>query len=487
MASGSGRGWSSWAPGALNIKILPWFVGPCAALLGTLALATAFLWIRPADALPSFAAQTGAPCSACHVGGFGPQLTPFGISFRANGYTLGGGSEWARFPFNLFSLVVSPSFQSDATAQPTAPTGYGTNNFLNVLGSGTSVFIAGGHSFDGNFGIGGFEQWGLSYVPGESLTGSEATSDLKLTKPLTLGNHSLLLGFDFTNTPSGGDPFNSLYNGFQFPYLTPFVGPTPAASPAISALGTTVYGMSLSGFYDNHFFAEAGLYQTWSTSFLNTMNIAPSSLGSIAGTAPYIRIADQHTWGSNYLEIGGALMYIPLQQVPGVANPSLQNNYLDWGLDATYQRTIGPDTLALTSNILFERQNLDASATIGSNASDWLDQFRIASSYYWNNTYGLTLAFTSTYGSTDPGLYTNGLPLTNSVNGSPNSQAIIAQIDWTPYGKDTASPGYPWLNVRIGLQYIYYLRFNGGTTNYDGSGRNASDNDTILLFTWWAF
>jgi hypothetical protein len=30
---------------------------------------------EPARAVPSFAAQTGEPCSACHVGGFGPQLT----------------------------------------------------------------------------------------------------------------------------------------------------------------------------------------------------------------------------------------------------------------------------------------------------------------------------------------------------------------------------------------------------------------------------
>jgi len=78
-------------------------------------------------------------------------------------------------------------------------------------------------------------------------------------------------------------------------------------------------------------------------------------------------------------------------------------------------------------------------------------------------------------------------PLTGSASGSPNSQAIIAQIDWTPFGSDTTHAGFPWLNVRIGLQYTYYLQFNGGTTNYDGFGRNASDNNSIFLFTWWAF
>ncbi|MEY2843118.1 MAG: hypothetical protein RI920_1155, partial [Pseudomonadota bacterium] len=31
-----------------------------------------------AHAVPSFARQTGQDCAACHVGAFGPQLTPYG-------------------------------------------------------------------------------------------------------------------------------------------------------------------------------------------------------------------------------------------------------------------------------------------------------------------------------------------------------------------------------------------------------------------------
>ena len=473
--------------GLLNTNILRACVGLRSALFGVLALAIAFLWISPANALPSFAAQVGVECAACHVGGFGPQLRPFGMLFRAEGFTLQGGTgPWSHIPLDL---IFSPSLQTDAKDLPTAPAGYGTNNFFNVLGSGTALYIAAGRSL-GDFGVGGFEQWGLTMTPGGSLSGSEATSVLTITKPLRLGDHSLVLGFDLTNTPSGGDPYNSLYNGFQFPYITPPVGPTPSASPAIAALGTTVYGMSLYAFYDESIYAEAGLYQTWSTSLLNTMNVAPSSLGTIAGTAPYFRLAYQHTQKPNFYEIGAAVMSVPLNQVPGVPNPSLQNQFFDWGFDATYQRNFpGGDTLAITSNILFETQTLTASHTAvpPTNASDWLNQFRIAASYYWQDTYGLTLAFTSTYGSTDPALYSTGAPLTGSANGSPNSQAIIAQIDWTPYGTDTTHPGYPWLNVRVGLQYTYYLRFNGGTTNYDGFGRNATDNNTLFFFTWWAF
>jgi hypothetical protein len=486
VVGSSGLGRPSWKPEVLNINVIHAFAGRRAVVLGMLALAIALWRVPPAYALPAFAGQTGAPCSACHVGGFGPQLTPFGISFRANGYTLSGGTgPWAKIPV---SVVISPSVQYTATALPEAPAGYGTNGFFNALGTGTALYIAGGHYFGNSFGIGGFEQLGFSVVPGSAISVFEATSDFTLTKRLSLGDHSLLLGFHFTNTPSGGDPYNTLYNGFTFPYLTPFVGPVPSASPAISVLGTTVYGLSLYALFDNNVYAEAGLYQTWSPDALTFMNITPSSLGTIFGVAPYLRIADQHTWANNFLEVGGVAMNIPLNQIPGVDDPSAQNSFFDWGFDATYQHTFGQDTLAVTTNILFEQQTLGASfaSGISANASNSLTQFRIAASYYWNNTYGFTLAYNAISGSTDTGLFAPA-PLTGSANGSPDSQAIIAQIDWTPFGKSTTDPGYPWLNVRIGLQYTHYLEFNGGTTNYDGFGRNASDNDTLLLFTWWAF
>ena len=42
-----------------------------------------------AHALPSYARQTGQRCSACHVGGNWPQLTPWGRFFKLAGYTAG--------------------------------------------------------------------------------------------------------------------------------------------------------------------------------------------------------------------------------------------------------------------------------------------------------------------------------------------------------------------------------------------------------------
>jgi hypothetical protein len=45
----------------------------------------------------------------------------------------------------------------------------------------------------------------------------------------------------------------------------------------------------------------------------------------------------------------------------------------------------------------------------------------------------------------------------------------------------------PWANLKLGLQYTAFSRFNGAGQNYDGFGRNASNNNTLYLFAWVAF
>jgi len=53
---------------------------------------------------------------------------------------------------------------------------------------------------------------------------------------------------------------------------------------------------------------------------------------------------------------------------------------------------------------------------------------------------------------------------------------------------DTDSRSYlPWLNTKLQLQYVGYDKFNGMRTNYDGSGRNASNNNTLYGLIWVNF
>ena len=62
-----------------------------------LAICGLLLTSLPARAVPNFAAQTGQPCTACHIGGYGPQLTPLGRAFKIGGYTQQGGEGWQSY------------------------------------------------------------------------------------------------------------------------------------------------------------------------------------------------------------------------------------------------------------------------------------------------------------------------------------------------------------------------------------------------------
>src|SRR5947207_10190388 len=62
-------------------------------ILATLALLAIPVTAGPALAVPSFAIQTGQPCAVCHIGAFGPQLTPYGRDFKLHGYTANDGKD----------------------------------------------------------------------------------------------------------------------------------------------------------------------------------------------------------------------------------------------------------------------------------------------------------------------------------------------------------------------------------------------------------
>ena len=75
-----GRRWSTSPPCAPPFSASP-----------RLRRAGFLLAAEPANALPSYARQTGQPCAACHT--IIPELTPFGRRFKIGGYTLQGG-DW---------------------------------------------------------------------------------------------------------------------------------------------------------------------------------------------------------------------------------------------------------------------------------------------------------------------------------------------------------------------------------------------------------
>ena len=56
---------------------------------------------------------------------------------------------------------------------------------------------------------------------------------------------------------------------------------------------------------------------------------------------------------------------------------------------------------------------------------------------------------------------------------TPNTNGYIAEVNYLP-----------WLNVKLQIQYVGYEKFNGLKLNYDGTGRNASDNNTLYALVW---
>jgi hypothetical protein len=85
------------------------------------------------------------------------------------------------------------------------------------------------------------------------------------------------------------------------------------------------------------------------------------------------------------------------------------------------------------------------------------------------------VGYFSTTGDTDAILYSPG-PVFGSNTGSPESKGFILQVDYLL--KE---------NYKFSLQYTIYNRFNGTDTNYDGVGRDASDNNTLYFLVWLMF
>src|SRR5271165_5489921 len=98
--------------------------------------AVCIVGVRPVQALPSYARQTGQECAACH-NGF-PELTPYGRQFKLNGYTFRGGT--SDLP-PLAVMAVTSFTHTEAPQQGGAAPHFAANN--NFAWDFASVFYGG--------------------------------------------------------------------------------------------------------------------------------------------------------------------------------------------------------------------------------------------------------------------------------------------------------------------------------------------------------
>lgn len=415
-----------------------------------------------ANAVPSFARQTGMACDVCHT--VFPKLTRFGRAFKLNAYTLTGIKQvTAKSTPEASGLKINEIPPLSAMLQ------VGMTDVAKPEGSSPSTDVrfpqALSFYFAGEINprMGSFIQITMD-DPGGGFGFDMA--DIRHTfVPTTIAGKTLTYGISLNNGPGMAD----LWNGtpaWTFPYQSSNTAPTPTANPAINMMlmDSGVAGLSAYALYDNHWYANLGFYRSTSRT---------ADAGTIEGNAPYWRVAWQGSLnGEDYLEIGayGTVMK-PRQGWMGMGTANLTDRYTDTALDIQYERGTN-NQLNLHAIYINEKQNLDSTYAAGksSNSDNTLHQLRMDASYIQGGHLQYTLGYFKTTGTTDQIRYSD------SLTGSPDSSGYIAEIDFLP-----------WQNTKFTLQYTAYSQFDGGSSYNDSSVglRNASDNNTLFLNSWF--
>ncbi|MBW4028756.1 MAG: cytochrome C [Acidobacteria bacterium] len=433
----------------------------------TIPLLLVLLVAGDAYAVPSFARQTGLSCNVCHSNP--PELTAFGRNFKLHGYVLtdmtprdkvGNSKDLLLTRYIPLSAMILVSDSVDQATQPSSQNG--SAGFPQQL----SIFLAG--AFAPHFG--GMAQ--VTYTHSDDHFGMDNT-DLRYANQTKLGNHDLLYGITLNNNPTVEDVWNST-PAWGFPWISSSSAVGPIASPVISGgLAQDVAGLGAYSLYANHLYTDVTLYRS-EHGGASTPVTGTGYQYNISGAAPYWRAAWQQTWGSNYLEVGTYGIY--MNSFPGaVTGP--EDRYVDPSFDFQYERPFGANLLDAHGTYIHEKSDLGATFAAGgaSTKSNYLNTFKLDSTYHWTNKYSATGALFSTTGNADALLYAQA-PLTGSNNGHPNTSGFIAQFGY-----------WPVQNIDLSAAYTGYFKFNGASNNYDGANRNASDNNSLYLALWVNF
>jgi len=431
-------------------------------------VAAAMSFSPKAVAVPSFARQTGLACVACHVSF--PELTPFGRFFKLTGYTLS--NQWT-IPLAGMAQISQTNTRSINQNE------YDFVRNQDVVLQQASLFYGGRIAGP----VGAFAQWtydGIAHHSGIDNT------DIRAAGHFTQNDIDFIYGLTVNNNPTASDVWNTT-PVFGFPYASSSVSLTPAASTLIDGnLAQQVAGAAAYAFWQRSIYAEFGFYRTADemfSVFRTGQDIStPGGVHRLKGENPYWRVAYSREWGAQSIELGtfGLIADVyPDNTIP----TSPTDRFSDYGVDAQYQYLTLSHAFTTQLSLIHEKQSWNASFPSGgigagptpANPTDRLNTFKAKASYYYQRKYGATLAYFSTTGNTDTGLY-GSVPVTGSANGSPNSRAIILELDYLPIPQ-----------VKLSVQYTWFLEFNGARFNYDGSGRNASDNNTLYMLAWLVF
>ena len=417
-----------------------------------------------ASAVPSFARQTGQACAACHTSY--PELTEFGRSFKANGYTLSDLNKLeadANKSASGVSMDLIPNLsvmaQAGETLMSKAPDGIQnpSANFPKEL----ALFYAGRVAPS----IGTFLQ--LTY-DSEGSIGID-TADVRAVSQKS-GN--TVYGLDINNGPTREDLWNTT-PAFGWPYVENDAAVT-ADGPFIGsdAIQSQVFGIGGYAYWNQTLYGYIGVYQS------AKQGDTPTTASGLADAAPYYRLAwtPTHNW-----EIGTFGFLASYQPDDGASITDPNQAIHDFGVDTQYQIKGDNDNsyTLMASYIRETRDNLNNTvAGYSGKNSVSTDYTMLSGSWLHAYRYGANLGIFCYQGDrsdyynqqyiNDGGAFDDGLGF--RANAHPDTRGAVLGFDYLPEQ-----------NVRVSLQYTAYNKFHGYSSNYDGSGRDAADNNTLLL------
>jgi hypothetical protein len=461
----------------------------------------------PAQALPLFARQTGFACNSCHV--VYPELTHMGRMFKLNGYQLDNGKDLqfteddGELRLGLpaipnLALFIMSGYVSLGKAVPDSLVA-GAHSTSSGIQFPQQISLLWGGKIAPHFGA-------FAQVTYDSTNDSFSidNTDMRFAWQFVLPNLTpLTLGLSINNNPTIEDAWNTT-PAFGYPYLPPEIGVGSLASPQINAQQAyAVAGPVFYALWNEQVYVAGGFYRAAPVGQTNpvTGTIAPydsTYAGLVNGNNPYWRLAYEYDFDRYAASIGTYGAYFKIYPGGGAPQTGPTNNYTDIAEDIQIQFVGEVHQATYQITYVKENQSLDASSAVGaSNPTDWLSYLQTNITYWYKRKYGGDIGYLTTKGSTDHLLYPSapttcvsgacgqsvapGTPgsvtvgTTNSATSNPGTDAYVAELFWAP-----------WLNLKIGLQYTHYTKFNGAKNNYDGLGRNAADNDTTYLQMWFA-
>ncbi len=424
------------------------------------------------EAVPSYARQTGLPCSGCHYAP--PELNPAGRRFKLLGYVdkadetkvIKSESHKSNTALDILSsLPLSAMFEASFTST-NIPVPQ-TQNASFELPQDISMFLAGAWTSH----VGSFLQ--VTYDTQDDHFTSDNT-DIRYANTTKLAGKELVYGLDLNNNPTVEDLWNDT-PAWGFPWNASDWAPTPGAAPIIDGtLAQDVAGFGAYGMWNEHLYVDAQVYRSEHVGSAQP-NAGTNLAYNIRGAAPYWRVAWQQLTAKTQYEFGTYGMH--MSSTPGGVS-GLEDNYTDFAFDAQIDRTLfRTDVLSLRGSYI--RENSDLAATFGAGGAalsqHHLNTVYANAEYHYGNTVTGTFGWFDTSGTSDPLLFAPGA-LGGFANGNPRNDGYIVNLSY-----------WPWQNLQLAAQYTGYTRFNGAATNYDGAGRNANGNNTFYLDARFVF